>query len=662
MLTYREMVDSLLMVEDFPQADWASLHEEIEQALHETNSSYPWSDPNEPLPNEVPGGSAVYHALFHTAEETGKYIAAWKYLSKALDMDKEGRRLKSDIYSDNNKELMNEISPGFSLSDEFVKHRVTGVYDTSPIFVFGYPLAAVDIVSRMLSNNEDIYGMPMGTRELDRITKRRTTLAMARNVLREWIGQIRAAAQVAVSRAGNNGGSLSLSAELSASMKNVGEALLQYFDQLTKAFGGSEKKHFVVQMGVATELVGLVHSLFPDALIVSVVSDPLEAMYMTCVEKTDLSMADAYMHVPYVLAKRLALSVQLMAYFESVLPPNRVKSILLSDFLRDPRSALTDAVLSPLELAWQQGMDTGNGAGPLLHRLRRVIGRAREYVITGDISVYQSEFHYFLVHTVIKQGWTMEFPFPTRIDWQLGPQVTWRHDGCLPEAPRMPSRRDDLGRLLDDLNLSVGAELGVQEGIFANITLSNWTKCKKYYLIDVWRQLDSLYMDQANVGDDIQERFFRSTRARLQQYAHRTDLIYLRNFTSVAVDHIEDESLDFVYIDARHDYCSVAEDMALYWPKLRQGGILAGHDYVLSSQLYEFHDGPFIDRYDICPDGRLRARSVKGAVDDFSSKYGLQVAFTYQDPPPFLTWIIRKPCGKNSDYNYSDHNKQLNEL
>lgn len=30
----------------------------------------------------------------------------------------------------------------------------------------------------------------------------------------------------------------------------------------------------------------------------------------------------------------------------------------------------------------------------------------------------------------------------------------------------------------------------------------------------------------------------------------------------------------------RHDYCGVHEDLAAYWPKLRSGGILAGHDYL----------------------------------------------------------------------------------
>lgn len=42
---------------------------------------------------------------------------------------------------------------------------------------------------------------------------------------------------------------------------------------------------------------------------------------------------------------------------------------------------------------------------------------------------------------------------------------------------------------------------------------------------------------------------------------------------------IKDESLDFVYIDGNHQYSSVLEDIKIWYPKIKNGGILAGHDY-----------------------------------------------------------------------------------
>jgi SAM-dependent methyltransferase len=40
-----------------------------------------------------------------------------------------------------------------------------------------------------------------------------------------------------------------------------------------------------------------------------------------------------------------------------------------------------------------------------------------------------------------------------------------------------------------------------------------------------------------------------------------------------------DDSLDFVFIDAAHDYKSVAADIGAWLPKLKVGGVLAGDDY-----------------------------------------------------------------------------------
>lgn len=42
---------------------------------------------------------------------------------------------------------------------------------------------------------------------------------------------------------------------------------------------------------------------------------------------------------------------------------------------------------------------------------------------------------------------------------------------------------------------------------------------------------------------------------------------------------IEDGSVDFLFIDASHDYQSVRRDLRLWTPKVRPGGIAAGHDY-----------------------------------------------------------------------------------
>jgi len=49
--------------------------------------------------------------------------------------------------------------------------------------------------------------------------------------------------------------------------------------------------------------------------------------------------------------------------------------------------------------------------------------------------------------------------------------------------------------------------------------------------------------------------------------------------TDDAVHLFEDGSLDGVFIDADHEYDAVRRDIENWLPKVRKGGILAGHDY-----------------------------------------------------------------------------------
>ena len=54
---------------------------------------------------------------------------------------------------------------------------------------------------------------------------------------------------------------------------------------------------------------------------------------------------------------------------------------------------------------------------------------------------------------------------------------------------------------------------------------------------------------------------------------------FVRIKSKEAIVLVSDGSLDLVFIDAEHTYKSTKEDILLWFPKVKKGGILCGHDY-----------------------------------------------------------------------------------
>jgi hypothetical protein len=202
----------------------------------------------------------------------------------------------------------------------------------------------------------------------------------------------------------------------------------------------------------------------------------------------------------------------------------------------------------------------------------------------------------------------------------------------LKPIPPMKTRQEIPNFLQSDGGLSVGVEVGVKTGDFSYEILSKWARCSKFYLVDIWRQQKN-YIDGANVNDRRQDQLFNITQARLKPFENK--LQYLRMFSSEASKLIPDSSVDFVYVDARHDFCGAYEDITLYWPKIRRGGILAGHDFKFASETDAKDD------WSLCMNGTRHPGAVKGAVLQFAQETGTQVVVTYGEAWP--SWLIRKP-------------------
>ncbi len=131
--------------------------------------------------------------------------------------------------------------------------------------------------------------------------------------------------------------------------------------------------------------------------------------------------------------------------------------------------------------------------------------------------------------------------------------------------------RRQIAELLCELGFTIGAEIGTAEGEYAE-TLCKANPTAKLYCVDPWEPYSDYrdYQKQETL-DDLYGKAF----ARLVPY----NVELIKRFSADAARLFDNESLDFVYIDANHKYEFVVADIAAWLPKIKSGGVIAGHDY-----------------------------------------------------------------------------------
>jgi hypothetical protein len=190
--------------------------------------------------------------------------------------------------------------------------------------------------------------------------------------------------------------------------------------------------------------------------------------------------------------------------------------------------------------------------------------------------------------------------------------------------PNSLGHRRELGLLLNAQKLTGhGAEIGVKEGKFSERILHYWSG-ELLYSIAPWREFGEDYRDIANVAQAQQDAYYYETQGRLARFDGHSRI--LRMTSEEAAHEIEDSSLDFAYLDAQHHYEAVKHDIALWWPKVRAGGLLCGHDYT--------------DENETDAQGVVSVFEVKRAVDEFARETGAKFFKTTKDKRP--SWFVRK--------------------
>lgn len=164
------------------------------------------------------------------------------------------------------------------------------------------------------------------------------------------------------------------------------------------------------------------------------------------------------------------------------------------------------------------------------------------------------------------------------------------------EIPDMD--RNDLANLYKELNFNLGVEVGVDKGEYSEI-LCKANPNLKLFGVDPY--VLKAYEKEINPKDagiyGTQEGFegnYEKATARLAPYKNYR---LVRSYSMDALKLFEDESLDFVYIDANHDFLNFIQDLHFWLKKVKPGGIMSGHDYANFSYRKHNHVKRALDAY-----------------------------------------------------------------
>lgn len=180
----------------------------------------------------------------------------------------------------------------------------------------------------------------------------------------------------------------------------------------------------------------------------------------------------------------------------------------------------------------------------------------------------------------------------------------------------LANRRSLIGSLP---RFKVAAEIGVGYGAFSEVILSR-NAPRELWLVDSWVHRSDCGGDPSNAADDAQQGYYFAV---LRKFQLDPRVFVLRAESTAAAAAFADEYFDWIHVDANH--LQVREDIEAWWPKIKSGGWLTGHDYTVAG--------------DFC--------TVKRDVDALVAERGLELFVTrgvggvYEKNYP--SWALRKP-------------------
>ena len=169
-------------------------------------------------------------------------------------------------------------------------------------------------------------------------------------------------------------------------------------------------------------------------------------------------------------------------------------------------------------------------------------------------------------------------------------------------------------------------EVGVETGAYLDIYYPQLESItEKFYLVDMWQyEGNEDFVDKysgGNYNNELEKGYDRVKRL----YGDNPKVQMCKGSSEDWAEKFEDGFFDYLYLDADHSKKSVLADLKSWYPKVKNGGIIAGHD------VYCDQNNAFREHFD-----------VEGALAEFFTE-DQQENIHLTNEYAYRTWIYLKP-------------------
>jgi Methyltransferase domain len=139
---------------------------------------------------------------------------------------------------------------------------------------------------------------------------------------------------------------------------------------------------------------------------------------------------------------------------------------------------------------------------------------------------------------------------------------------------------EPINRVFSDNTDLVGVEIGVCLGVTTEYFAKNIKAPNlKLYAVDHYPTF--VDWNGTHLSQVRQDMIKEHARTRLLPYMDKIEIVYTPSYEFVET--LDDESLDFIFVDGDHSYEGASRDFKNFYPKVKSGAIFGGHDFCIQS-------------------------------------------------------------------------------